>query len=1688
MFSTAYAGEYLINDDFESDTVGQIPDGWIMEYNGQGDSYQKVVDNVSYSGNNSFKLDGTGWAAVFYKLLNIDIIPATITVEAYIRPASTGESGSISLYNTNRTGTESCLARITFGDWGIAYSEIGHDNKDLVVIEENYSIDTWYHIKIIHDLTTRKYDVYINNVLKASNIDMYTDGTPDSVMLASGNDGGDCIIFFDDVKVYSGVTPPGSDATLSDLKIDGTTVDGFDPDILSYDMELPAGTTEVPTVTAAVYDENATAEITPAESLPSTTTVLVTAEDGITTETYSVNFTVADDTIPPELTAGAANRTSSTEATVKFTSNEAGEYYYQIVEEGEAVPTIDTSGAGTVCDTTEQTISLNTLTTGAKDIYIVVKDAAGNVSEALKMNIPLPVVEVNSDITSPTTWTSDNIYHVTGQIEIFSELIINEGTIVKFDSGGFFIVQNGGNLTTTGTESNPVYFTSIKDDGIGGDTNGDGTATTPSAGDWYGIRDSYGASYAGEINLTYTEIKYGGKSYANREMYGSINNWDGNLTLSNVTITDSNIDAVRINPGMQIDNTVSLSNITIQNSQKNGIYIINGSAAIDGSATVNGGTITGNGDYGIKVDYLSGEVLSIPPQISGVTIEDNDDGAVYLHPRMSGTVVSSDSVLDRPIDIGAGEIRENTTWTANQTYNLLGDVHIFSWLNIDGGAIIKASANGYILVRDGGSFAANGTEANPIYFTSIKDDTIGGDSDGDGAASTPSPGDWSGLRVVSGGSLEMSNIEISYGGKYNSTYELDGSINNTSGMLTLSNITITNSARHGIKIWSGGTTEISDCAISNSANNGVYIEAAGAVLNGCSIMGNGQYGVYIKDSAEAITISDSTIQNNTLGQIYISNSPNVTILSTPVAEITAEVSPGETEGTTKVMATAGSGNHLVIAVSDTKISTPDILSAAPTGAGVTDPYVSENDIAGVDAETDKYVGVYEVNADNKVVGFKLLALTESDINISDAQKVSADKAALTWDVIKNTNLTEDNVTADMNLITTGTVYGSSISWATSDPDVITVTGRVYRPDYSTGDKEVTLTATITNGSVEDTSIFQLTVIMQPQTDEKAVAQDKAALDIGYALGDSAEAITQDLEFITAGPSGTTITWLSDNTAVITNDGTVTRPSYEEGDAIVKVTASVYKNGISDTKEFSVTVLKLEPSTNANLSELAADGITLTPEFSSDTTAYSASVGNNTSSATITATASDGTATVKINGAAGASREVALSVGSNTITVEVTAQDGTTQKSYTININRASGGSSGGSSSSSRTERPAEPKPSIYQITDTKNTITGINITPLASDGLSLATVTEEAVEALIAKAKETTGGDETIEIKVTANSKTLMVTIPRESFAKITTKTKAGVRISAPVATVHFNEKAVEVINEAAEGSGSIKVAVGTVDAEKLPAKDREKVKERPVYEFEVKAGSADVSHFSGGRAKVSIPYNLRSGENPNFVVVYCLGNDGTLKTVRGRYDKATGRVLFSTPHFSKFIIGYNAVSFKDVKAGAWYAEAVEFIAARGITTGTGDGYYSPEDKLTRGQFLVMMMRAYNIEPDENPTDNFVDAGSTYYTNYLSAAKRLGISKGVGNNRYAPDREITRQEVFTLLYNSLKLLRELPEDKAEKRLTEFSDAEEIAPWAREAMESLVKSGIVKGSGDRLLPKKISNRAQMAQVLYNLLTQ
>ncbi len=580
---------------------------------------------------------------------------------------------------------------------------------------------------------------------------------------------------------------------------------------------------------------------------------------------------------------------------------------------------------------------------------------------------------------------------------------------------------------------------------------------------------------------------------------------------------------------------------------------------------------------------------------------------------------------------------------------------------------------------------------------------------------------------------------------------------------------------------------------------------------------------------------------------------------------------------------------------------------------------------------------------------------------------------------------------------------------------------------------------------------------------------------------------------------TTISAISaDNNATIKINNTET--SYKGinlniGNNLISVDVTA-EDGIT-SKSYSINIKRdAEPinPTVAKLSILTASGITLNPTFSGDITNYSATVSYNVDRTTISAITLENGATVKINDTLSSTKEIYLNIGSNIISVEVTAVDGITKNTYTITINRETESTNGGNSSSGNKNSYTPPlikvttEKSDYSVTNSSETKASVSLRT------AKASLTSALIDALLEKANSSNGKDinDIIEIgvKYSGNINKVEVDLAYDELEKISKNTNSKFRIKSQMIDITFDGKAIDEISKRADRE-NIVISASIIDPSKLSERDKKKVDGRPVYDLTIMAGKTLISDFNKGHATVSIPYVLKQNENPNAIVIYYLSDDGNLKLVRGSYDKLTKRVIFETTHFSNFVIGYNLVTFDDVSENAWYKNAVDFIASRKIANGTGYNIYNPDANLKRGEFIVLLMNAYQISPDRKVEFNIVpfdDAGNTYYTDYLYVAKGLRISNGIGNNLFSPEKEITRQEMFVMIYNVLDKLEELPDYTYDKQLEDFDDSNIVAPWAKESISALLKTGIISGNNNRLNPTQNTTRAEIAQVIYNILSK
>ena len=177
---------------------------------------------------------------------------------------------------------------------------------------------------------------------------------------------------------------------------------------------------------------------------------------------------------------------------------------------------------------------------------------------------------------------------------------------------------------------------------------------------------------------------------------------------------------------------------------------------------------------------------------------------------------------------------------------------------------------------------------------------------------------------------------------------------------------------------------------------------------------------------------------------------------------------------------------------------------------------------------------------------------------------------------------------------------------------------------------------------------------------------------------------------------------------------------------------------------------------------------------------------------------------------------------------------------------------------------------------------------------------------------------------------------------------------------------------------------------------------------------------------------------------------------------------------------------FVDLDNTVWAIPSINFLRSYGVVTGKGKKRYQPNDTLKRGDFVLMLARAFDFSL--SGTESFPDVPKdSYYAGAIAAGKALNLVKGSGKNgNFRPEDQITRQEAATILFRVLQSERNLAAAET-GYLAAFSDMNLIEPYAQTALATLVRDGVFEGSGGQLYPYAPLTRAQMAVILHRAIT-
>ncbi|UKS26050.1 choice-of-anchor I family protein [Paenibacillus sp. HWE-109] len=263
-------------------------------------------------------------------------------------------------------------------------------------------------------------------------------------------------------------------------------------------------------------------------------------------------------------------------------------------------------------------------------------------------------------------------------------------------------------------------------------------------------------------------------------------------------------------------------------------------------------------------------------------------------------------------------------------------------------------------------------------------------------------------------------------------------------------------------------------------------------------------------------------------------------------------------------------------------------------------------------------------------------------------------------------------------------------------------------------------------------------------------------------------------------------------------------------------------------------------------------------------------------------------------------------------------------------------------------------------------------------------------------------------------------------------------------------------------------------------------VSNHPVFDFTIQAGGKIVSTFNGGTASVQVPYTPASGEDINAIVAFYITDNGEItKVTNSHYDPATGTLSFKVTHFSQYAVGYNKVSFQDT-AASFAKDYITYLSSRDVIKGVSEGSFAPEASITRADFALILARIAGADLSSFTGTAFTDIKvDSYYAKAVQWAAAKGITGGVREGEFAPGASITREQMATMITRfaaSMKVTLQ-----ATVQATEFADKASIPAYALEAAKALQQAGIISGkSGNLFAPKETASRQEAAKMLALLL--
>lgn len=328
--------------------------------------------------------------------------------------------------------------------------------------------------------------------------------------------------------------------------------------------------------------------------------------------------------------------------------------------------------------------------------------------------------------------------------------------------------------------------------------------------------------------------------------------------------------------------------------------------------------------------------------------------------------------------------------------------------------------------------------------------------------------------------------------------------------------------------------------------------------------------------------------------------------------------------------------------------------------------------------------------------------------------------------------------------------------------------------------------------------------------------------------------------------------------------------------------------------------------------------------------------------------------------------------------------------------------------------PSEPT------TPTQPTTPPQTTTPDGSADITVSGSTVKVENVDVDKLVTDNGDKKTAEIDLSGTKSGITdVTLPTDAVKEVAASEAESLTVKLPNVTVSFDDKALAAVAEQSSGADlSLSVNVGTANNSNLTDAQKNAItgaRELSVIEVSLSSNGEKISDFNGGSVTIDVPFQWSM---KGLLRAYYIDENGNKSAIDVTYKNGVATLVLN--HFSTYVVeAVDALSFTDVSAKAYYFDAVAWAVKNKITSGQSDTLFAPDASCTRAQMVTFLWRANGSPAPKTTEMPFTDVSKdAYYYDAVLWASENGITTGTGETTFSPNQVISRAEAVTFLWRA----------------------------------------------------------------------